>query len=125
MRTYEIVVVYNPSLSDSALKTEAKKMKDLLNDQGAKNIQLENWGKRELSYPIGSSNYGYYVNFMFSSENHSVIAEAQRVLSISDDVVRYQTLRTDVKTKKFKSTGRKPSDFNVDSDDFIQSAMMN
>jgi len=125
MRTYEIVVVYNSNLSDATLRGEAKKMKELLAAQGAQNITLENWGKRELSYTMGTNKYGYYINYMFQSDNHAVIAEAQRILSITDDVVRYQTLRTDIKSKKFKSTGRKPVDFNVDADDFIQSAMMN
>jgi small subunit ribosomal protein S6 len=125
MRTYEIVVVYNGNISDTALKAEAKKIKDLLTTQGAQNVQLENWGKRELSYTMGTSKHGYYINYMFSSDNHAVVAEAQRILSISDDVARYQTLRTDIKSKKFKATGRKPVDFNVDTDDFIQSAMMN
>ncbi len=125
MRTYEIVVVYNSNLSDAALRGEAKKMKELLVAQGADNVTLENWGKRELSYTMGTSKYGYYINYILNCANHGVVAEAQRILSISDDVVRYQTLRTDIKSKKFKSTGRKPVDFNVDSDDFIQSAMMN
>ena len=125
MRTYEIVVVYNPDLSETALKTEAKKIKDLILSNGGSDLVIESWGRREFSYPMNNENYGYYLNFIFGSDNNSLIAEIQRVLTLTDSVVRYQTLRTDVKFKKVKPVTRRVSEFDSDTDDFIQNASMN
>ncbi len=125
MRTYEIVAAYNGDLSDTALRTEVKRIKDLISANGGQNVVVEGWGKREFSYSMGSHRYGHYINYMFSTDNHALVAEIQRLFSISDDVLRYQTLRTDIRFKKFKPSGRKVSEFNTDTDDFINVASMN
>ncbi len=125
MRSYEIVTVYNANVGDAGLRTEAKKIKEAITANGGVNVIIENWGKREFSYRMNGERYGYYLNFTFSSDNHNMITEIQRLMTISDSVVRYQTHRADLRFKKFKPVNRKPSEFDTDSDDFLPGPSMN
>ncbi|MDZ4786793.1 MAG: 30S ribosomal protein S6 [bacterium] len=118
MRSYEVVVIYNTNVGDSGLRTEAKKIKDLLVSNKAESLVIENWGKREFSYKMKHEKFGYYLNFIFSTENHDLIAELQRVLTITDCVIRYQTYRSGMPQKKFKINPRAVISGDSDSMDF-------
>ena len=106
MRSYELVVVFNPSLGQNGLLEEVKRIQGIIAAQGGSEIGIENWGKREFAFKIKHEKFGFYVNFSFGTSNPDLIKEVQRVLSISDSVVRYQSYRSDVKARKFQGSLR-------------------
>lgn len=125
MKSYELVVVYKADMGDAGLRAEAKRTKEALTANGATEIVIENWGKREFSYPMKGENYGYYLNFTFKADNSKLITELERLMSINDTVLRYQTYRSDLRFKKFKAPSRRSTQTDSDSDDFFSSASIN
>jgi len=54
--------------------------------------QVDDWGKRKLAYEIAGQSEGLYSVVTFTSEPET-LAEVERVLRITDDVMRFQTVR--------------------------------
>jgi len=53
---------------------------------------MDEWGKRKLAYPINDEPEGYYVLLQFLA-GPDFPAELERVLKITDGVLRYLTIR--------------------------------
>src|SRR6202167_662708 len=53
---------------------------------------IDRWGKRPLAYEINKRKEGYYVLVEFSGET-STVDELNRILTLSDEVLRYKILR--------------------------------
>jgi small subunit ribosomal protein S6 len=55
---------------------------------------MDVWGRRRLAYEIDDQKEGYYVLVNFSSEAEFP-KELERVLKITDGVMRYMVVRAD------------------------------
>ena len=53
---------------------------------------VDGWGKRKLAYEIKGQTEGLYSVVTFTAEPQT-LAEVERVLKITDDVMRFQTVR--------------------------------
>lgn len=97
MRPYEIVTIYNPGLeSDEAYDAQIERFKSLVTDQGGEIVNVDKWGRRRLAYEVNGLTEGYYVVMRFNAES-AVAAELERVLGITDTVVRHLLVRLDEK----------------------------
>jgi len=83
---YEVMYVISPNLSEDETKAIVEKFKDLVEQNGTLD-EMEEMGKRKLAYEIDDFNEGYYVLIKFTS-NPSFPAELDRVLGITDGVIR-------------------------------------
>ena len=92
MKAYELLLLTNPSLDDEARSAVLEKVQNLLTADGGTVDSVDEWGKRKLAYEIASLAEGDYTLFDFHAEPAS-IAELDRVLHITDGVVRYMLVR--------------------------------
>jgi small subunit ribosomal protein S6 len=92
-RKYEAMVILNPTLGEDALNATVEKVKGLV-EASATLDQIDVWGKRRLSYEIDDQKEGYYFLVNFSAEAEFP-RELERVLKITDGVLRYLVIRTD------------------------------
>ena len=83
---YEVVYIVNPTKSEEETAALVAKFTALA-EQHASAVEVEEWGKRKLAYPINYETEGYYVIAQFSSEE-SFPAELDRVINITDGVLR-------------------------------------
>lgn len=60
MRHYEIVFIVHPDYSDK-ISTIIEKYKKIVLDNSGIIHRLEDWGRRQLSYPINKLNKAHYV----------------------------------------------------------------
>jgi len=106
MRLYDIVVLLTPDLSEEeAVKVSAEHRK-LLTDGGAELVKDESWGRRKLAYPIARKRDAYYHHFQVSALPGTV-AEVERKLGLSDQVLRHLAVRADEELKRsVKSAAR-------------------
>jgi len=88
MKAYELLLLTNPSLDDEARSAVLEKVQNLLTADGGTVDSVDEWGKRKLAYEIASLAEGDYTLFDFHAEP-AAIAEVDRVLHITDGVVRY------------------------------------
>lgn len=95
MRKYEVMYIIRPDLDQEPTKEIVGKFQNLITNNGGEVEKLLEMGKRRLTYEIKGYNDGYYVLVNFQSEP-DVVAELERVLRITDSVIRYLVIK-DVK----------------------------
>lgn len=84
--TYELMVVLSTAKGEEQVKALVEKFKANI-EKNATLTNVDEWGKRKLAYPIEDETEGYYVIFTFTSKT-DYPAEAERVLNITDGVLR-------------------------------------
>lgn len=95
VRPYEIVTIYNPGLeSDEAYDAQIERFQSLVTEHGGEIVNIDKWGRRRLAYEINGLTEGYYVVMRFNALP-AVAAELERVMKITDTVVRHLLVRLD------------------------------
>ena len=86
-RQYEVVYIFDSTLEDTAVQERLARFNQLLGVAEG-DMQLNHWGRRQLAYPIGTRENGYYVVARFAAEA-AVLPEYERALKLDEGVVRY------------------------------------
>jgi len=60
MRNYEVVLIVNPELDETAFKAAIEKVQGWITTAGGSVEKLDIWGKRRLAYTIGKHRDGQY-----------------------------------------------------------------
>jgi small subunit ribosomal protein S6 len=107
MRTYELMFVVDPRVSDEDVVTMTQDYKNMITTGGAQITSEENWGRRKLAYPIEKLNEGKYVLLYVSSETgKNALPEVEHRMRQNDKILRYLTVRTD---EDLKRAARRPA----------------
>mgnify|MGYP001187428704 CR=1 FL=1 len=88
MAAYEALLVFNPQLEEEALENVITKFEEVVKAGAGEITKSDRWGKRRLAYEINGCNEGFY-HLMEINGSGSTISELDRVLRISDDVIRH------------------------------------
>jgi len=88
VKAYELLLLLNPSLDEESRAALLDKVQGLITTDGGVVDNLDSWGKRKLAFEIGKMTEGDYALVDFHATPDS-IAELDRVLHITDPVVRY------------------------------------
>jgi len=101
MRTYELMFVVDPRVSDEDVVTMTQEYKNMITAGGAQVTAEENWGRRKLAFPIDKLNEGKYVLLYVGSETgKSALPEVEHRMRQNDKILRYLTVRTDEDLKR-------------------------
>ena len=92
---YELAVLYRPSLSEEIEKV-SHKFKKLLQDEGGQILKEDNWGLRQLAYPIAKQQEAVYV-FYDVELPKQVITQLENNFNIAEEILRYQFYRPDLR----------------------------
>ena len=92
MRTYEVLYIVKPDLGEDEVEKIAKEIEAIATADGGKTITGEIWGKRKLAFEVDDLTEGDYAVVDFHATPDS-IAEIDRVLRITDSVVRFMLVR--------------------------------
>ena len=93
MNKYESVVIINPNVDEEGIKGLVKKFTDLINTDG-KVEKVDELGKKKLAYEVQKNKEGYYVVFYFEA-NPNLITELERNYRITDEVIKFMTIRVE------------------------------
>ena len=85
-RSYESIVVISVKIGEERIKEIVEKFKALIS-KDADLESVDEWGKKELAYPINYEKEGYYVLFNYRSDP-SFSSELDRIYGITDGVIR-------------------------------------
>jgi len=99
MRLYDIVVLVTPDLTDEEATKVAGEYKKILIDGGASIVKDEPWGRRRLAFPILRKREAHYVYWQVEAAP-AVVAEAERRMGLSDQVLRHLAVRVDEELKR-------------------------
>ena len=87
--SYETLFVVSGNLAEEEIKANVEKFVALISENGS-DVDVNEWGKRRLAYPINYVTEGYYVLVNYKSEP-SFPLELERVLGITEGILRYMT----------------------------------
>ena len=93
VNSYETLFIVNPTIGDDEVKATAEKFTALIAENGTLG-EVNEWGKRKLAYEINDLTDGDYTLINFHADP-TQIAELDRVLRITDAVVRHMIVRRD------------------------------
>jgi small subunit ribosomal protein S6 len=96
MRNYEAMYILKTDADAEKMAANVEKYRKLIVDNGGEIVKLDEWGKRKLAYEVMKQREGYYVLMNFKSEAPAV-HELDRVLKISDDIIRFLIVKLDEK----------------------------
>lgn len=91
---YETIYVLKSKLSDSDSSAVHQKVDNVISKFQGKLAHRDEWGLKELAYPIDDETNGRYTVIVYSG-NSGVVEEIERHFKISDDVIRFMTVRVD------------------------------
>ena len=91
MRHYEIVFIVHPDQSEQ-VPAMVERYKALVATHGGQVHRLEDWGRRQLAYPIPKLHKAHYV-LMNIECNGEVLAELEHGFKFNDAVLRHLTIK--------------------------------
>ena len=92
MNSYELLYIIDNELSDEAKEAVIARISAVVTDNGGTIDEVDKWGTRKLAYPINYKSEGYYVLVNFTAQPE-LPAELERVMRITDSVVRFLVVK--------------------------------
>jgi small subunit ribosomal protein S6 len=99
---YEIMYILRPDLTDDQANESIEKYRGILETNGAIEMEIQQRGKRRLAYQIGKHRDGIYVQVNFTGSGKE-IAPLERAMRLSEDVIRYLSLKLEPPKKAAKA----------------------
>ena len=131
MRHYEVVLIVHPDQSDQVVGMVERYIK-LVQDNNGIIHRLEDWGRRQLAYPIDKIHKAHYLLFNIET-NGETLAELEELFRYNDAIIRSLVMRRDDAIteesqlaknadekrarKATTTTSRRPDSRNDDNDD--------
>ncbi|SUD90421.1 30S ribosomal protein S6 [Psychrobacter phenylpyruvicus] len=123
MRHYEVVLIVHPDQSDQVVGMVERYIK-LVQDNNGMVHRLEDWGRRQLAYPINKIHKAHYVLFNIEC-NGETLAELEELFRYNDAIIRSLVVRRDdaitepsqlAKSADEKRARKAPRSENTDND---------
>jgi len=86
MRHYEIVLLVHPDQSEQ-VPSMTQRYKNFIESNGGKIHRFEDWGRRQLAYPINKIHKAHYVLFNLEC-NNSTLDEIKTNFRFNDAIIR-------------------------------------
>lgn len=93
MRHYEIVVMVHPDQSEQ-VPAMIERYKAMVESDGGKVHRMEDWGRRQLAYPVAKLHKAHYVLLNVECSD-SVLKELESAFRFNDAVIRKLVVRKD------------------------------
>ena len=114
-RIYEVVFIVDTDTSEDETTRLIEGLQRIVTDLGGTVTKTEQMGRRTLAYKIGRKSEGNYVLFEIEGTGRE-IAELERRMRVSDQVLRYLTVRVDeerqraekLKERRARKASRRP-----------------
>ena len=128
MRHYELVLLVHPDQRDQVVGMVERYIK-LVQDNNGTIHRLEDWGRRQLAYPINKIHKAHYVLFNIETDGET-LAELEELFRYNDAIIRSLVMRRDDavteesqlaknadEKRARKATTRRPDSRENDNDD--------
>jgi small subunit ribosomal protein S6 len=86
--------ILRPDIPEEEVEGHVTKYRDLVIEVGGEVLDNQMRGKRRLAYPIAKHREGIYVQLNHNGDGQQV-APLERAMRLSEDVIRYLTVKQD------------------------------
>jgi small subunit ribosomal protein S6 len=98
-RTYEIMFIVRPDVEEADLDKLIEGFSANVTNGGGEVKSVEKMGRRRLAYTVHKFNDGFYVLMNVAAQG-SLITEIERRLRVSEQVIKFITVRMDEEEKR-------------------------
>ena len=98
-RDYELGFILNPEVNEEQTGAILARISQLVTNYDGQIVRVNQWGRRRMAYPIEHNRDGYYV-FIDMILTPETVAELDRTLKVSEDILRHMVIRRDPKAVK-------------------------
>ena len=92
MNCYEHTIIAKQDLPEKQSKALLDKYQNIINNNSGKIIKIEEWGLKNLSYPIKNNKKGFYFHIKLEGLGKT-IEELEKAENIDQTLIRYLTIR--------------------------------
>lgn len=92
MRDFETLVLISPELSSESRDGIINNLVAIIEREGGKMIEVDQWGMRDLAYPVHKLMRGFYVRLVYEAPP-ALVAELERNIRITDGIFKFLTVR--------------------------------
>lgn len=94
MPFYETMFIARQDMAPAQVEELANAFAKILTDNGGKVEKINHWGLKSLAYKINKNRKGHYV-VMLSDTPAPALHEMERLMRLSEDVLRYMSLNVE------------------------------
>ena len=102
---YETMYILRPDIPEEEVDSHLKKYSEILEKSGTEVLDCQMRGKRRLAYPIAKHKEGIYVQLSHKG-NGQQVALIEKAMRLSEDVIRYLTVKQNGPLPTPKSTSK-------------------
>ena len=106
---YETMYILRPDIPEEEVDNHLKKYSEILEKSGTEVVDSHMRGKRRRAYPIAKHKEGIYVQLSHTGDGQQV-AILEKAMRLSEDVIRYLTVKQDGPLPTPKSTSKEEED---------------
>ena len=106
---YETMYILRPDIPEEEVDNHLKKYSEILEKSGTEVLDSQMRGKRRLAYPIAKHKEGIYVQLSHRGDGQQ-IAILEKAMRLSEDVIRYLTVKQYGPLPTPKSTSKDDND---------------
>ena len=92
MRTMETLLLLSPELSVEERETILTTLTGVVEREKGAMLAVDQWGMRDLAYPVRKQMRGYYVRLEYTAPS-PLVAELERIIRITDGIFKFITVR--------------------------------
>ncbi len=94
MSLYEHIFMVRQDASNSQVETLTAQFRQIIQDAEGSIEKHEYWGVKPLAYKVRKNRKAHFTLLNINAP-HAAVAEMERQMTLSDDVIRYFTVRVD------------------------------
>ncbi len=112
---YETMYILRPDIPEEEVESHLKKYTEILEKSGTEVLDSQMRGKRRLAYTIAKHKEGIYVQLSHKGDGQQV-ALLERAMRLSEDVIRYLTVKQDGPLPTPKATAKEDEADNAETE---------
>ena len=97
MRQFETLLLLSPELSADSREAIINGLVAVIERDGGQMVEVDQWGMRDLAYPVHKLMRGFYVRLVYNAPPQ-LVAELERNIRITDGIFKFLTVKIDEKT---------------------------
>ena len=92
MRKFETLILLSPELSAESREGILAALTGIIEREGGKMLEVDQWGMRDLAYPVKKLMRGFYVRLVYEAPA-PLVAELERNIRITDGIFKFLTVK--------------------------------
>ncbi len=96
---YETLLLLSPEFGAEQRQEIVATLTGIIERDGGKMVVVDDWGAKNLAYPVRKFTRGYYIRLEFETDGKN-IAELERNIRINEDIFKFVTVRLAVEPEE-------------------------